>query len=594
MTRSGFRIAQSLTLILTLALSALILGRAEPASAATFTVINTNDAGPGSLRQAILDANGNPGADTITFNIPGAGPHSIQPTSALPPVTDPVIIDGYTQTGASPNTNGPGLGSNAVLMIELDGTNGGSGRLHGLQINAAGSTLRGLVINRFSGNGVMICCSGATGNLVQGNFLGTDVTGSVDLGNLVDGVQIRGAANNTIGGITAEARNVISGNDVRGISIQGSVDTTGNLVLGNFIGTDITGTVAVGNSQEGVVLRGTPGNTIGGTLPGARNLISGNRGGVLIKNIPSLGVTGASQNLVEGNFIGTDVTGTANLGNGIGVIIEEASDNTIGGTVSGAGNTIAFNHLGVLVISGTGNAILRNSIFSNRISDVSGLGIGFERQNVTLNDVGDGDTGANNLQNFPVLSSAQSNGGIVIKGTLNSTLNTVFRLEFFANGACDPSGHGEGERFLGSTTVATDSSGNVGFTVGFPISGIVGQQITATATDPGNSTSEFSQCIVVEFVEPPPPGMGIAGTLPASGFGLVTFGGTIEQLRDALATACPGGRPIFATSGGQFVAFFPTVSIAAVNAHFNARFPGGVIPIGTPLIGGNCALGLSR
>jgi len=96
------------------------------AQAATFTVTNTNDAGAGSLRQAILDANANPRLDNINFSIPGAGPHTIQPLSASPTITDPAIIDGYTQAGASPNTNGPGYGLNTVLMIELDGTNAGA------------------------------------------------------------------------------------------------------------------------------------------------------------------------------------------------------------------------------------------------------------------------------------------------------------------------------------------------------------------------------------------------------------------------------------------------------------------------------------
>ena len=145
----------------------------------SFTVTNTNDSGVGSLRQAILDANANPGLDNINFAIPGAGPHTIQPTSGLPTITDPVIIDGYTQPGASLNTNGPGLGSNAVLKIELDGSNAGAGA-SGLTITAGNSTVQGLVINRFGQNGVLLGTKG--GNVLEGNFIGTDVTGTVDLG----------------------------------------------------------------------------------------------------------------------------------------------------------------------------------------------------------------------------------------------------------------------------------------------------------------------------------------------------------------------------------------------------------------------------
>ena len=381
-------------------LAALAVGLALPfgtalAQATTYTVNTSDDLDDGacdathcSLREAINSANSDAVTSTVAFNItttdPGFNPtttaFTIRPTSSLPTITAPVVIDGYTQPGASPNTNGPGLGSSAVLKIELDGSNAGAGFVHGLRITAASSTIRGLAINRFAGNGVAIHGSGATGNLLQGNFIGTDVAGTTDLGNSVDGVDIR-ASNNTVGGTTPGARNVISGNDVRGIGIQGGVNTggtdaTGNMVVGNFIGTDKTGNVAIGNSQEGVVLRGALGNTIGGIQAAARNVISGNRGGVLIKNIPSIGITGASQSLVRGNFIGTDVSGTANVGNSFnGVDIVGSSDNTIGGAEAGAANIIAFNGsrgVSVLVDSpATGNAILTNSIFSN-----TSIGIG--------------------------------------------------------------------------------------------------------------------------------------------------------------------------------------------------------------------------
>ncbi|MBI3418499.1 MAG: hypothetical protein HY043_24675 [Verrucomicrobia bacterium] len=118
-------------------------------SGTTFTVTTTNDAGAGSLRQAIGDANASPGLDSIIFNIPGAGPHSIQPLSPLPTITDPVVIDGYTQPGASPNTLSQG--DNAVLVIELDGTSAGAGA-SGLTITSGGSTVSGLAINRFTAN----------------------------------------------------------------------------------------------------------------------------------------------------------------------------------------------------------------------------------------------------------------------------------------------------------------------------------------------------------------------------------------------------------------------------------------------------------
>ncbi|MCH8063946.1 MAG: S8 family serine peptidase, partial [Chloroflexi bacterium] len=225
-----------------------------------------------TLRAAIEQANFNVGADLIGFNIPGAGPHTIQPASALPTITDPVIIDGYTQPGASPNTNGPGLGLNTVLKIELDGTNAGAGA-DGLTITGGDSTVRGLVINRFNsefGNNILLRSQG--GNVIEGNFLGTDVTGTVGLGSVGlanggSGVYI-GSPNNLIGGTSAAARNVISGNR---FGVRHAESTaTGNLVQGNLIGTDLTGTAALGNT-EGVHFQiSASNNTVGGTTPEAR------------------------------------------------------------------------------------------------------------------------------------------------------------------------------------------------------------------------------------------------------------------------------------------------------------------------------------
>ena len=452
-----------------------------------------------SLREAINAGNALVGSrDTVVFNIPGSGPHTIQPTSALPTFTDPIVIDGYTQPGSSPNTNGPGLGLNTVLKIELDGTNAGSGFVSGFHLSAANSIVRGLAINRFSGNGVWISGSGATGNSIEGNFLGTDITGSASLGNLADGVQIRSAEGNTVGGTEAEDRNVISGNNVRGISIQADVDTsgfdaTGNLVLGNLIGTDASGTLPLGNSQEGVVVRGGRGNTIGGAQPGAGNIISGNRGGLWIRDIPSLGITGANDNIVEGNFIGTDVTGLVDVGNtSVGVdIIGGASNNSIGGTASGAGNRIAYNaSVGVIIRSGTSNAVLSNTMFSNG-------SLGIDLTNISANDAGDGDSGPNNGQNSPHILSVQlgTDDRMAVRYSVDSdTSNSTYplRIEFFKT---DAEGE-EGKTFLGSESYPADSArdAKVLFFVDASALGLVdGDHLVATATDGDNNTSEFSQ-----------------------------------------------------------------------------------------------------
>jgi CSLREA domain-containing protein len=356
--------------------------------------------------------------------------------------------------------------------------------------------------NVISGNGYEGVEIDGFGNVVEGNYIGTDATGTAALGNgnlgPVDalggfgGGVFVGGSNNTIGGTTSGARNVISGNTANTDGIFGVV-TGGstNTVEGNYIGTDVTGTAALANGGlcfcgfGGGVFAGGSNNTIGGTTSDARNVISGNLANGLV-----IGGDGENANVVEGNYIGTDATGTAALGNGDGVHMG-GFNNVIGGIMPGAANTIAFNEEnGVAVDFGTGNAIQRNSIFSN-----GGLGIDLGGDGVTLNDPGDADSGPNKLQNFPVLRPVTSNGGgTTIQGTLNSTSKTTFTLEFFSNPTCDPSGFGQGKTFIGSTSVTTNAKGNANFAVHFPTTIPTGSVVTATATDPGGNTSEFSKC----------------------------------------------------------------------------------------------------
>ena len=393
----------------------------------TFTVTTTADNGdnmnptPGSLRQAIIQANANPGLDTIVFTILGPAPHTIVPPVPLPTITDPVTIDGII---SQPDFAG-------TPVIELNGASAGAGA-NGLNVSTNNSLVKGLVINRFSGNGIVL---NGTANMVKGNFIGTNATGSLALGNSLDGVLISGGSGNTVGGTTPAERNVLSGNR-NGVQVSGPA--TGNQVRGNFIGTNAAGTAGVGNSANGVLISGSSGNSVG------------------------------------------------------------APDS------ASSSNTIAFNGAsGVAVVSGTGNPILTNSIFSN-----GGLGIDLGPTGVTLNDPGDGDSGANNLQNFPVLNSANAAGtSTTIQGTLNSTANTLFRIEFFASQVSNPSGFGEGQTFIPpATLVTTDASGNATFNPTLPVTVAPGQIITATATDPGNNTSEFSKSIQVG---------GLSGGTPA-------------------------------------------------------------------------------
>jgi len=412
-----------------------------------------------SLREAITFANGNAGLDTITFNIPSidagrdpaTGVFSIRPTSGLPTSTGPIVIDGYSQPGSARAT----AATNATLLIELNGAGAGAGA-DGLRINGGGSTIEGLVINRFvrfepvagtPSGGSAIVLSAVGNNVVEGNFVGTNAAGTAALGNGFSGIEINVSSNNRIGGTSPGARNIISANRV-GVALNES-PATGNMIQGNFIGTDVSGTLPLGNSLEGV--------RIGPPLePG---------GGILI-----------------------------------GGPAQTPLNNLIGGTAAGAGNIIAFNGTqGILVNddntgSPTGNSILSNSIFSNGSLPIDLAAFGSAV--ITPNDSGDGDDGPNRLQNSAVLTSATLTGGsVAIEGTLNSTAATNFRVEFFANSIPNFAFFPGGRTFIGSTNVTTNAGGNATLSVSFPSATDV---ITATTTrldDMGNpfDTSEFSQ-----------------------------------------------------------------------------------------------------
>jgi uncharacterized repeat protein (TIGR01451 family) len=398
-------------------------------------------------------------------------------------------------------------GSNYIIEFNFIGTNAtGTAALgngdSGLLINpGSGHVIGGTtpaarnVISGNDGQGVQFLLGPATNHQIQGNFIGTNAAGTAGIGNLADGIFMLSGVTNimncTVGGTTAGARNVISANG--GVGLEFLTVGTSNLVQGNFIGTDVTGTNDLGNALSGMSLSDAANNTIGGTVAGAGNVISGNNGGGVRINLAA-----STGNLVQGNKIGTRADGVNSLANSShGVLtLNSASNNTIGGVVEG-GNIIAFNTgAGVKIETGTGsstgNAVTTNSIFTN-----GGLGIDLGPAGVTANDGNDGDGGANGLQNFPVLTSAKGvvGGGVNIQGTLNSTANTTFTLHFYANAACDPSGNGEGQIFLGSG-MATTVGNDVTFDITLPgASASLGQFITATATNPAGSTSEFSACV---------------------------------------------------------------------------------------------------
>ena len=338
--------------------------RNDSAPEAAFQVSNINDSGTGSLRQAILNSNAAPpGPNTITFNITGAGVHTIVPLTQLPTITVPVTIDGYSQPGSMPNTSANA--DNAVLQIEINGASAGASV--GLLITAGNSTIRGLVVNRFGNVGIESHTSTAVGNIIEGNFIGTDPPGTTALGNggsvvNAGGVFIaNGANNNTVGGTAAASRNLISGNANDGIQFfsggGANPNPFNNTVQGNLIGTTASGVAGLGNARIGVFISGSPNNTVGGTAVGSRNVISRN-GDVGLE----IGGTAATGNVGQGNYIGTDINGTAALGNGAivanagGVFIANGATNTtIGGSSVAARNLISGNSFdGVQFFSGGG------------------------------------------------------------------------------------------------------------------------------------------------------------------------------------------------------------------------------------------------
>lgn len=630
---------------MTLTLCVLI----ESVNALTFVVNSTGDesdalAGDGlcqtpsgtcTLRAAIQEANASSGLDQIHFSI-GTGVQMISPTTNLPTITDFIVVDATTQPGFS-----------GMPLIDLDGTQDTTTPPAGIHITAGGSAVYGVVITGFDGDGIWLELGGR--NIIAGNFIGTDPTGTLPRGNRF-GIHLDRSNNNTVGGMNHGDMNLISGNrphpapgfgTAGGISISKSI---GNKIVGNFIGTDITGTISLSNF-EGIVGSNMTGTVIGGNSPEARNLISGNFEGMRLigplqnnrisGNFFGTDVTGTSalrnssngiyvaagaggpnnviggttpgeRNIfgasnecidlggsdnsfkIIGNYIGTDVTGTVSLGvtfgiqlngstrvqvggpnfgernlisgnpsggiqitndgdfsvsshhiiqgnwiglqadgvsplpNGLGStdpngefiraggygVLVQTSENQIGGYGAGEQNVIAYNDGGGIYVA---LASQKNSVLLNIIHDNGGLGINLEgaggvNDQVTPNDVGDADTGGNALLNFPVLVSAVRSGTtFTISGTLNSLPNAVYQILFYLNPMCDPAGYGEGRFFLGSAAAATNAMGNANFAseCSFLSSGF----ITAVTIDGFGNTSEFSACLPV--LDPDTDGDGI-------------------------------------------------------------------------------------
>jgi Ca2+-binding RTX toxin-like protein len=358
--------------------------------------------------------------------------------------------------------------------------------------------------------------------LVEGNWIGFDRSGTTMVGNgtgvIVSGMQ------NTIGGTAFGAGNVISGNVGAGITITvGFNGSTGkNLIQGNLIGTAPSGTAPLGNATYGVDFeQSSPGNTLGGTLGGSRNVISGNTLGGIFLN-------GATGELVQDNLIGTDITGGQPVPNGgAGVSVDPSANNTIGGEAAKAGNIIAYNQgAGVSVTSSTGDRISANAIYAN-----AGLAILLS-------------SGGNNSQASPVLTSTTELGGnIVIHGTLTSAASTTYTVEFFATTILHavPPGqtpitiaYGDAQTYLGAIQVTTDGTGNAAIGAAFPGVLPAGAVVTATATDPNNNTSELAEDVFSIPAQPP---------VAAAGADQQAEEGATVQF-DGTGTSNPSGNPL--------------------------------------------------
>ena len=367
---------------------------------------------------------------------------------------------------------------------------------NGATSNLVGGTAAGAgnVISANLNDGLQLYGPGTSYNRVQGNFIGTDKTGTRPLGNGFSALSVfAGALLNTVGGTSVAARNLLSAStNYDGVFLSAA---TNNTIQGNYIGTDITGLIPFANGTEGLTLFGaSQNNLIGGSIPDAGNVIAASKDrGIFIAD------PGTSGNLVQGNNIGVGANGTTPLGNALqGIIIDNgAQGNVIGLSVSGtgAGNLIADNVFEGIILydaATVGNTIRGNSFVNNGslgLNLVGGIEDGF---GVTANHAGGPVAGPNNLQNYPGIAAFSYPGANLVTGTLNSAPGHSYLIDLYWNAAADSSGHGEGQLYLGHASLNTDASGNGSFTF-LTTSNLVGGNFSATATDATTGdTSEFS------------------------------------------------------------------------------------------------------
>ncbi|MDX6673925.1 MAG: hypothetical protein QOH11_1343 [Solirubrobacteraceae bacterium] len=444
-------------------------------------------------------------------------------------VGEPVTGAGNTISGNGGfgvRINGPSGDANSILGNEIgvDASNGSAGVLItgvGANNNKVGELGDGLG-NTISGNGSdgIRIFSGATGNSVVANRIGTNPAGTRLSPNHGNGVNVNSSPSNTIGGSAPGAGNLISGNLSSGIDFE-NTPSSNNVVQGNRIGTNAAGTLALPNAS-GIQAEGS--NVIGGSGGGEGNLVSGNlQQGIAVQ------ANGTSS--VLGNLVGTNAAGTGPIPNGEEGIDAAQVNATIGGP-GGAANTVAFNLGSGIRVEQTGVVVAENSVFSN-----GGLGIDLDP------------AGVGGGAQVPSLTTALASGGqTVVRGTIANSANSSVTLRFSSSPDCDPSGFGEGRTPIGSASATTDGAGNASFDVTLPAATSLGQQVTATATGP-SGTSEFSACRTVE--SPPPAAPATTATPPAAkrapALTSVTQSASTWRAGSALAQATKAKPPLGTT-----------------------------------------------
>jgi len=452
----------------------------------TFTVTNVNDSGPGSLRQAILDSNARfaNGANSISFNIPGTGVRRIQLTSdVLPPITEPVIINGYTQPGSSMNTASNSF--NGVVLIRIDGSFGFD---RALDFTAGNSTVSGLNIMNF--NKAAIAISGADSNTISGNLIGVTVEGEPGPTARSDegALSFYSSSHNLIGGTNAAARNVIGAKFYGGYGDILLSDSSSNRISGNFLGCDTTGTNGIWGGSDGVHLAGNSvGNVIGGPTTVAGNVFLGHYGSSIYVE------SGCAGSVIQGNYMEVRADGVRvqeQPGLFALSIYSEGSAALIGGPNAGEGNVVGGY---VLLAGGQGNAVLRNSLLAH-----DSVGIDLGSDGFTPNDADDSDIGANGLQNYPeILSATVYPSRTLVRSHLQSKPIATYRIDFYESDRLPPSGYAEAKTWIGTTNVTLGGSGLATFDWSPATTLMPGHWVTATATDPANNTSELAPPAVV-------------------------------------------------------------------------------------------------